>query len=114
MIGIFWIVDGNLIAKKVNLTEIEELNGFKDSGLSHFFEREKMGFEIDEYDKLPRGRIVYDVFNGKFLIYTAKEIIKNENYKQWILDFFNIKRDYKFIYDEHYVLKEKNESGLWK
>jgi len=88
MIGIFWIVDGNLIAKKVNLTEVKEVNGFKDSGLSHFFEWEKMGFDFDEYDKFPRGRIVYDILNKRFLIYAAKEIIKNENYKHWILDFF--------------------------
>ena len=104
MVGIFWIVDDKLIAKKVSLSEIEEVNGFKDSGLSHFFEWEKMGFDIDEYDKFPRGRIVYDVFNNKFLIYAAKKIIKNKNYRQLILDFFNIKENYEFIYDEHYVL----------
>jgi len=34
-----------------------------------------MGFDIDEYDKSPRGRIIYDVYNDKFLIYAAKEII---------------------------------------
>ena len=92
-------------ARKVNLSEIEEINGFKDSGLSHFFEWEKMGFDVDEYDKFPRGRIAYDVLNDRFLIYMAKKIIKNKNYTQWILNFFNIKREYEFIYDDHYVLK---------
>jgi len=106
IIGIFWIVDGKLIARKVNLSEIEKINGFKDSGLSHFFEWEKMGFDIDEYDKFPRGRIVYDVLNDRFLIYAAKEIIKNEKYKELILNNFKIYKNYRFIYDEHYLLKD--------
>ena len=106
IIGIFWIVDGKLIARKVNLSEIEKINGFKDSGLSHFFEWEKMGFDIDEYDKFPRGRIVYDVLNDRFLIYAAKEIIKNEKYKELILNNFKIYKNYWFIYDEHYLLKD--------
>jgi len=106
-IGIFWIIDDKLLAKKVELLEIEIVNGFKDSGLSHFFEWEKMGFDIDEYDKFPRGRIVYDVYNDKFLIYAAKEIIMNQKYKDLILTYFQISENYEFIYDEHYLLQDK-------
>ena len=103
-IGIFWILNDFLIAKRVELSKVEEINGFKDSGLSHFFEWDKMGFDIDIYDKFPRGRIVYDVYNNKFIIYTTKSIIKNSKYKQMILDFFQINKNYLFEYDEHYQL----------
>jgi len=103
MVGIFWIINDFLLAKRVRLTEIEEVNGFKDSGLSHFFEWEKMGFDIDRYDKYPRGRIVYDLYEREFIIYAAKEIINNDKYKKMILDFFKIKK-YKFKYDKHYIL----------
>jgi len=103
MVGIFWIINDFLLAKRIRLTEIEEANGFKDSGLSHFFEWEKMGFDIDRYDKYPRGRIIYDLYEKKFIIYAAKEIINNYEYKKMILDFFKIKK-YEFKYDEHYRL----------
>jgi len=103
MVGIFWIINDFLLAKRVRLAEIEESNGFKDSGLSHFFEWEKMGFDIDRYDKYSRGRIVYDLYEKKFIIYAAKEIINNDKYKKMILDFFKIKK-YEFKYDEHYRL----------
>ena len=103
-IGVFWLINDCLIAKRVELSKVGEINGFKDSGLSYFFEWDKMGFDIDIYDKSPRCRIVYDVYNNKFIIYTAKSIIKNSKYKQMILDFFKINKNYLFEYDEHYQL----------
>jgi hypothetical protein len=103
MIGIFWIINDFLLAKRIKLSKIQAVNGFKDSGFSHFFEWEKMGFDIDVYDKFLRGRIVYNVYDKKFIIYTAKEVIKNEEYKKMILDFFKIK-NYQFVYDSHYKL----------
>ena len=112
MIGIFWIINKGLLAKTVKLSEIEQVGGFKDSGLSHFFEWEKMGFDIDEYDKFPRGRIVYDVYNDIFLIYAAKEIIRNQEYKNLILDYFQICKNHRFIYDEHYLLKKTKNLKL--
>jgi len=96
MIGIFWIINDFLVAKRVELSQIEEVNGFKDSGLSHFFEWDKIGFDTDIYDKFPRGRVVYDIYNQKFIIYTAKQIIKNSEYQQMILDFFKINKNYSF------------------
>ena len=103
-IGIFWIINDFLVAKRIELSKVEEINGFKDSGLSHFFEWDNMGFDIDIYDKFPRGRIIYDVYNKKYIIYTATSIIKNSKYKQMILDFFQINKSYLFEYDEHYQL----------
>ena len=107
-IGIFWIIDDELLAKKVKLSEVEEVNGVKDSGLSHFFEWKKMGFDIDEYDKFPRGRIVYDIDNG-FVIYVSKGI-RREHF-DLILSNFQICKNYRFICDESYLLK-KDEKVL--
>ncbi len=103
MIGIFWIIDEFLLAKRIKLSKVEEIKGFKDSDFSHFFEWEKMGFDIDRYDKFPRGRIVYNTYNKKFIIYAAKKIIANEEYKKMIIDFFKIKK-YEFADDEHYKI----------
>jgi hypothetical protein len=104
MIGIFWIINDFLLAKRIELSKVEEIKGFKDSDFSHFFEWEKMGFDIDRYDKSPRGRIVYNTDNKKFIVYAAKKIISNEKYKKMIIDFFKIK-NYEFKYDEHYQIK---------
>ena len=105
-IGIFWIVDEKLIAKKVELSKIKEVNGLKDSEVSHFLEWEKMGFDIDEYDKFPRGKIVYKVSNERFLIYVTEEIIQDKKYREMILDYFQIYKNYSFIDDEDYLLKD--------
>jgi hypothetical protein len=103
MIGIFWIIDEFLLAKRIKLSKVKEIKGFKDSDFSHFFEWEKMGFDIDRYDKFPRGRIVYNTYQKRFIIYTAKVIMKNEKYKKMIIDFFKIE-NYEFKYDEHYQI----------
>ncbi|RUM56781.1 MAG: hypothetical protein DSY40_01685 [Nautilia sp.] len=103
-IGIFWIIDNSLLAKKIELSQIKPINGFKDSDFSHFFEWEKMGYDIDMYDKFPRGRVVYNIHTKKFIFYCAKEIIKNSSYQKMILNYFNIQNNYSFEYDEHYKL----------
>jgi len=103
MVGIFWIINDFLLAKRMKLSDIEEIRGFKDSDFSHFFEWDKMGFDVDRYDKLPRGRVVYDRYHKQFIVYSAKNIINSKEYKKMIIDFFKIK-NYKFEYDEHYKI----------
>jgi hypothetical protein len=101
MIGIFWIIDNKLVAKKVNLDKVEEINGFRDSGLSHFSEWGKMGLDIHECNKYPRGRVVYHVYEEEFNILVSKEIIENKKYQPMILKEFEIGDNYRFIADEY-------------
>ena len=58
------------------MSKIKKVNGFKDSGFSHFFEWDTMGFDIDIYNKFPRGRIVYDVYDKNLLFIQQNRLFK--------------------------------------
>lgn len=36
MLGVFWIYDNQIFTKKQALSDIEPINGFKDSNLAHY------------------------------------------------------------------------------
>jgi len=114
MIGIFWIIENKIIAKKISLNETDEINGFKDSKLFHFLEYEKMGFNIDEYNKFPRGRVVYDIYENRYDILVSKEIIENKKYRSMILKEFGIKENYQFTVDKYIQSSKKLEILFFK
>ena len=108
-IGVFWIYNNQIFSKKELLKNIEKINNFKDSNLSHYKVWEEIkykhkDFYMFEYEQIPRGRIVYDTYNRVFLIYCNNDILNNSKAKKMILKEFRIKEDYLFFYDEHYKI----------
>ena len=108
IIGIFWIYKNQIFFKTQKLKDIKMVNGFKDSNLSHYqvwdeIKNKHPKFYLFEYEDIPRGRIVYDTIENKFIVYCNKDILKNEVSKKLILKNFDLlNKKVVFKEDEHY------------
>jgi len=108
-IGIFWIYKDNIFSKKEALNDIQEINGFKDSDLSHYEVWEEMKITypylyLYEYEEIPRGRVVWDVHNQQTIIYCNRALMNDEVAKVLIMREFKLESSYVFLYDEHYEI----------
>ena len=77
MIGIFWIYKSKIYLKSINMTEVKAIGYFVDSDFSHYQVWDKISlqnrdFYLYEYEDIPRGRVVYDVKNEKYIVYSNK------------------------------------------
>jgi len=109
-IGIFWVIDG----KKVDGYR-EPLECGEDYGdtiqptFDHFSYWEKLilrypKLKILEYDDIPRGRVVYNKKEKRFLILSSKEVLEDRNLIKAICQFFEITEIPKLVWDEHYEI----------
>ena len=108
-IGIFWIYDGEIFYKSETLKNIKEIKGSFDADFSHYevweeIKNQHKDFYKYEYEQIPRGRVIYQ--DGKFIVYSSKQIINDENAKKLILKAFCIDDEYvEFKEDEHYEIR---------
>ena len=104
--GIFWVVEGQLIYDQIRV-EVDENSEYTTYPKSHF----EMWDELKEdyagdFCKYPRGRIVYENFYEKYIIYADKCITDDQ--------IFTLKEDFEqfdghtvlTIMDEHYRCDE--------
>jgi len=111
-IGVFWIFEKQLFVELQLLDDIQSINGFKDSDLSHYHVWKKVKklhskFYILEYEDVPRGRIVFDISNNQFIVYCNKDILLEEISKKLILNKFELsKQNTLFKVDEHYEISK--------
>jgi len=110
-IGIFWIYENDIFFETQSLKDINPINGFKDSDLSHYQAWDKIKnihskLYLHEYEDVPRGRIVFNIDELKFIVYCNKNILSSNQSKQLILKAFKLKKysGVDFIEDEHYEI----------
>jgi len=109
-IGLFWIYDKQIFPVFQNLSDIKEIDGFKDSDLSHyqtwdFIKMQHEKFYLYEYEDITRGRVVYDVKNDTFIIYCNKLLLQDDDAKKLIINAFTlVSKQYFFREDEHYQI----------
>lgn len=111
-IGIFWYYNNKVIGKTYNLSEAEKYGDFLSPILGHYDYWEKIQKEFpelyyEEYEYIPRGRIVYDTTKNHFVLLSSKKIIKNIIILKAIKVFFSIPEDAKFVTksDLHYEIR---------
>jgi len=109
-IGIFWIYKNQIFFKTQKLKNIKVVNGFKDSDLSHYqvwdeIKNKHPKLYLFEYEDIPRGRIVYNIKENKFIIYCNENILHDGLSKKIILENFDLlKEQVVFKKDEHYKI----------
>ena len=103
-IGIFWI------HKSIALDRMKPINGFIDSDFAHYkvwdeIVSQNKDLYLYEYEEIPRGRIVFDVKQKLFIIYSNYDIINLDEAKKLIMDTFGLdNKAVSFQYDAHYKL----------
>jgi len=112
-IGIFWIHKSKIYLKSIGLDQVKVIDGFKDSDFGHYQVWDEMSAQnkelyIYEYEDIPRGRIVYNVNHGLFIVYSNEDIINSDEAKKLIMDAFGLNDEaVSFQYDAHYKIKGK-------
>ena len=110
-VGIFWIYNNQIIGKTYSLSEAEEYGDFLSPILGHYEYWEEIQKQVpelyyEEYENIPRGRIVYNRINKKFVLLSSKKIIRSRSAIAAIKAFFSIPDNTKLIKksDFHYEI----------
>ena len=111
-VGIFWIYKNKIIGKNYSLSEAEKYGNFLSPILGHYdyweqIQKEFSELYCEEYEYIPRGRIVYDTTKDHFVLLSSKKIIKNKSILKAIKSFFFIPKEAKFVAksDLHYEIR---------
>lgn len=105
-VGIFWIINDQVIAFTEDARTVKMVNGFKDTDLDHYHVWPKLKIHGD-YTARPRGRVIYRAQDDKFLVYLPSTLVKDKKTILKILREFSIPTS-KFIVvtDAHYEMDE--------
>ena len=108
-VGIYWVINDKILYKiekkrkrKEKQRKYTKITKMIDSSYSHYIEWEKIGvklFKCEDYDRYPRGRVMYDTKKRLYVIYIDKCI--EEKHIQELKEIFRVKK-YKLMTDEHY------------
>ena len=106
-VGIFWIFPNQLLSFGVPYTAGEKYGDFINTPDGHYETWEKVrkvsGKLPEDYTAYPRGRIVYNINQQKFLVYLNRKHLKNEQIKRRIIKEFRLPVDQvEFKHDHHY------------
>jgi len=110
MLGVFWIYKKQIYFKYIKVDEVKEIDGFVDSDFSHYqvwdeISSQNKDFYLYEYEDIPRGRVVYDIVNTQYIVYSNDEIITSDEAKRLITEAFNLNTvKVLFQYDAHYKI----------
>ena len=101
-VGPFFYIDKHLYASYDHLEAFHPLVRFFDAPISHFDYFETLSIDGD-YGNYPRGRVIYDNFSKKFIVYLDKSL-DNEAIKESIMLAYNLPKERTvFKRDPHYT-----------
>lgn len=97
-IGIFWVLpekNNKVVGEKIPLRDASPApSQFKDIERSHDevwdANKRKWGYDEEEYFEIPRGRLLFDAKQRKFILISSTKIIKDPEMVNKILSFFSI------------------------
>lgn len=76
-VGPFFYIDGRIFSHRDSLSNFDQLTRFFDDPVSHFDYFQTLGIDGD-YGNYPRGRVIFDNFHRKFIVYLDKALDKKE------------------------------------
>ncbi len=109
-IGVFWIYQKCIYFKSIEVSKIKAMNDLIDSDFSYYKVWDKISsknndFYLYKYEDIPRGRVVYDVENTQYIIYSNHDIVNLDEAQGLIIEAFNLDTTtVLFQYDAHYKI----------
>ena len=82
-VGIFWFFRGEIIADAIPVTQGDECGKFINHPLSHHdfwnaHRKKDRRLNAYDYDQVPRGRVLYDKEEDRYLVYGSERFIQDE------------------------------------
>jgi len=109
MIGLFFSVKGKLLLYKVALEKAEAYGDFLTCPVSHdIVWRRRVGMNVD-FDYFPRGRVVYNTQERKYIIYIDKCLDTTELIAKIVEAFGLTNHEHTIEFDEHYQCHKCNK-----
>lgn len=101
-VGPFFVIGGKLFAYKESLDNHDPYERFINASLSHMEYFDTLGIDAD-YGNFPRGRVLYDAFQGKFLVYMDRALFRKMALREKIREEYGLCiSNTIFLHDSHY------------
>ena len=100
-VGPFFYIGEKLFSYKERADDFDADRRYFDVGLSHFLFFESLGID-DDYGHYPRGRVIYDNLNCRFLVYLDRSLLEKKKEELIIKEFKLENMRVRFLLDEHY------------
>lgn len=109
LIGIWWIIDGQIFKCSTSVNEVPESDGWKDIPTSHFdywenaLKVEFHNLQSREYTDYPRGRVLLNVAKQSYVLYGSKAFTQNKRHILIVKRAFNLSCCTVLVqHDKHY------------
>jgi hypothetical protein len=118
LIGIFWIVNGEIVEFSLDANTIQYVAGFKDVPYDHYTMWGKMvkmfpNFRTREYDEIPRGRVIGIQKTNGYRIILSPEDVSNPMITDRVIGAFSLPRGKtEIMADNHYVIDKSREFSM--
>lgn len=118
-VGIFWfITSSEILQDSVPFTEGEDDGDFINGPSGHYEYWESLKLKMPvlhsvEYDRVPRGRVVFIKIDETFVVYSSNGIVSCPAKREILMEHFNLKLcKVRFTQDDHYELNFKLHLGI--
>ena len=104
-VGIFWVVRSMVVARCQDIISVPPVNGLMTIEADHFTSWDAYNMVLNthcEYDYYPRGRVVFNTQDEKFIIYIDR-CANNQRIIGKLQKYFKLQ-------DDTYVIDESDES----
>ena len=101
-VGPFFYINKKLYSFKDSMTNYGGNTRFFDASISHFEYFNMLGIDGD-YGNYPRGRVVFDNFHKKFIVYLDKDLMREDIKKEILFSYHLEEWQAVFKRDSHYT-----------
>lgn len=110
VLSVFWLYKGKLYGEEDILDgpKVTAYGDYAQLNADHWAlwdtYAKQMGIcsRVVEYDRVPRGRILFHIPTHHYIVIGSSKIINDEQSRRLILDYYGLHRNTEFRGDEHY------------
>jgi len=116
-VALFFYYEGKVIQGSTPVIAAKEIQGWKNHDMSHYdfwdiYKIINRKFKDIEYEEIPRGRVVYNVDDDKFILYIDKCLKKPDILSQLMGAFSLPMEKTKVEFDGHYVCNNCSNDSI--
>ena len=110
VLSVFWLYKGKLYGEEDILDgpKVRAYGDYAQLDADHFVIWDKYAKKMGinpwsvEYDRIPRGRILFHIPTHHYIVIGSKKIIDDLNNRKIVMDYYGLPLNTEFRGDEHY------------